>query len=265
VTPERFAILRRLLSDRLAAALRRLFLDLGAWREEDARRFAAQAVPLVQGAQRTLATLTAAYVAAQATEAIGRPVPPPGIPDTRVLGLRGVDPAQVYRRPFVELYTALARGKPMTEALDLASSRLSRIAELDMQQTYAHATQAAMQALPPAVRPSGWRRVLIGPENCALCVVASTQSYTIETLNPMHPACDCTVAPLFGDVDHVIEPDQLERVHAAVQELTGTVDRGARAPDYRQITVAMTNEHGELGPMLARPRDRFTTAADLPT
>jgi hypothetical protein len=267
VTPDRFALLRRLLSGRLVAALAALFRELGSWRDDDADRFVTQAVPAVQGTQRALAALTASFIAAQATEALGRVVGPPGVPDAAVLGLRaGVTPADVYRRPFVTLRAALADGLALPEALERGVTRLGQVAEMDMQQTYAESSRAAMRALPAAARPTGWRRVLVGPESCALCVVASTQRYTLADLNPIHPACDCTVAPLFaGEDDPGIEPDRLERVHAAVEQLTGRSDRGARAPDYRQLLVSMTPSHGELGPMLVRPRDQFTTAADLPS
>ena len=97
-----------------------------------------------------------------------------------------------------------------------------------------------------------------------MCVVASTQRYRIENLNPIHPGCNCAVDPLFGDVSElVIEPELLEAVHDAVGQLTGASDRGAREPDYRQLLVSATAEHGELGTLLVRPRDQFTGPGDL--
>jgi hypothetical protein len=183
-----------------------------------------------------------------------------------VTGLRGVPYEEVYRRPFATVYTHLSRGAPLEEAVERGATRLAGIAEADLQQTYAHAAQAAMEALdvPEADRPRFWRRVLIGTGNCALCVIASTQRYRVEELNPIHPGCDCEVAPLFGsDPGQVIEPDLLDQVHTAVEELTGDHDRGGRATDYRRLMVQMTREHGELGPMLVRPRDAFTSADDL--
>ena len=265
MTPEEAAALRRQITVQLTATLTGLFTNLGAWRAAEAALFLTQAVPLVQGAQRVLAGLVSALIADRATAATGRLVPPPPVPDADVLDLRGVAPAEVYTRPFRTVYTALAAGEPIDRAVQRGVTRLEQVAEMDMQQTYARTSRAAMKALPPEARPSGWRRVLIGSVNCALCVVASTQRYTIEDLNPIHPACDCEVDPVFGASDSVIEPELLERVHAAVESLTGEADRGARAPDYRQLLVSMTPEHGELGRMLVRPRDRFTTAAQLPS
>jgi hypothetical protein len=255
--------MRRTLTDRLIAMLVATFDALGSWHRPDAARFAQTAVPLVRGAQDALAGLTSNYVAQAASVALQRPVAPPPIPPARRgARLRLKDPQEVYQRPFTQAWGDLAQGKQLDDAVRGARVRLREIAEGDMQQTYAEAAQEAMQALPQ--RPVGWRRVLVGPENCAMCVVASTQLYMLEHLNPIHPACDCIVAPVFGDAEHVIEPDLLERVHAAVFELTGRVDRGARAPDYRKIITRMTYTHGELGPMLARPKDHHTGPSEIP-
>lgn len=267
MTPEQFAVLRRNLSERLILTLVRLFLGLGSWRDDDAEDFIAQAVPLIQGGQRSLAALTSAFVAAQASEALDISVAPPGVPDDDAIELRaGIDAEVAYRRPFKAVYKALAKGKNLTTAVELGRVRLEEIAEMDLQQTYARASRAAMRALPAQARPRYWRRVLSGLESCALCVIASTQRYTVEDLNPIHPNCDCQVQGIFGrDPGQIIEPDLLEQVHTAVEELTGQADRGARAPDYRQLMVQMTPQHGEIGTLLVRPRDRFTGPGDLAT
>lgn len=265
MTPEQFAVLRRSLSMRLISTLARVFLGLGSWRDVDAARFLRQVVPLVEGSQRGLAALTAAFVAAQAGEALGRTFTPAGVPDGAAVNLRrGVDTDVVYRRPFATVYNALSKGKPLSEAIELGRARLEQVAEMDLQQTYAHATRASLRALPESARPRFWRRVLSGLENCGLCVIASTQRYTVGELNPIHPQCDCQVQPIYGrDPGQVIAPDLLEQVHAAVEALTGRKDRGARAPDYRDLMVSMTPEHGEVGTLLVRPRDRFTGPGDL--
>lgn len=264
MNPARFAFLRRSLTSRLIVALTRMFDGLGSWHRPDAQRFAASAVPMVEGAQAALANLTSNYVASVASEALRRPVAPPPIPQTARARLRLKDPAEVYQRPFVEAYTALKDGDQLDKALGKARLRLREVAEGDMQLTYAHASRAAMDGLPEKQKPSGWKRVLVGNYNCALCIIASTQRYHIKDLNPIHPQCDCLVEPIYGPTGQVIAPDVLEAVHAAVKELTGTIDRGARAPDYRKIMIQMTHEHGELGKMLARPRDRFTGPRSIP-
>jgi hypothetical protein len=265
VNPARFAFLRRSLSSRLIVALTRMFDGLGSWHRPNAQRFTAAAVPMVEGAQAALANLTSNYVASVASEALRRPVAPPPIPHTARARLRLKDPAGVYQRPFVEAYTALRDGDQLDRALGKARLRLREIAEGDMQLAYTHASRAAMEGLPVGQKPTGWRRVLIGSENCAMCVLASTQRYHREDLNPVHHFCDCTVEPIYGPVhDRVIEPQLLEQVHAAVKDLTGVVDRGGRAVDYRHIMTQIVHEHGELGRMLARPGDRFTGPRSIP-
>ena len=269
MTPEWFAEARRTLSQRLITALARLFLGLGNWRNSDADLFVAQAVPLVHGAQRLLAALISNHIAGQATTELGWPVAPPGVPDIAAVNLRhGVDADVVYRRPFTSLYTALAHGQTLGDAVAAGRLRLEQIAEADLQQTHAHATQAAMRALPPEARARYWKRVLVGDESCALCVVASTNQYSLGELNPIHPGCDCDVQAVFSRGDDTAHAEKesalLERVHAAVEELTGQADRGGRTPDYRHLLVDMTAVHGELGPLLVRPHHRFTGPHDLP-
>lgn len=253
---------RRALTDKLVDALVELFTGRKSWRDTDMRTFLRQAVPLVRGSQVSMAELVGTAVAARASQATGRTVAPVAIPASLIRDLRGVPPAEVYARPFVALRTALSEGRSLTEAVRIASNRLREIAEADMQQTYAHANQQAMQRLPEEVRPRYWRRVLVGEENCALCIVAASNRYTVEDLNPIHPGCNCDVDPVFGrDVHRETDDARLRQVHQAVQELTGRASAGGRSVDYRKLLV---RDHGELGPMLVRPLDEFTGPQDIP-
>ncbi len=347
MTPAQFAAFRAALTGDLTVALRAIFLELAGWREPDYRLFVGQARPLVLGAQRAMASATAAQIADRASVALSRPVAPPPVPAaTREYLRRDVTVDEVYRRPFASVYTSLADTAPVASdglsaagsadepdptprpvvvtdddvrravetararsqaerpaarraavgdddvaaavaavraraaaeraerrtrerlerAVTAGTQRLEQTADLDMQQTYAVAAAEAMQTLPPDARPTGWKRVLVGEVNCALCVVASTQRYRIKDLNPIHPACDCEIEPLFGEDERVIDPESLAAVHAAVAELTGRSDAGARAPDYRELLIRrMTPDHGELGPMLVHPRHRFRKKYQLPT
>jgi hypothetical protein len=200
IAPEQFFLGRTTLTQRLLNALVTMFRGLGSWRGPDADRFVGQAVPLVQGAQRTLGSLSAAYIASQASRTLGRAAAPPGVREAAMVNLRaGMTSQQVYRRPFATLYTALAKDVPFPEALGRAEGRLEQVAGFDLQQTYAEAARDAMRQLPADSAPSGWRRVLVGEENCALCVIVSTQRYTVAELNPLHVNCDCRVEPVFGE------------------------------------------------------------------
>lgn len=263
---DEFVTRRRDLSTRLVELLVAMFYDLGSWRDTDLEVFLEQAEPAVAAGQEMLGQLTAAYIADQAAAVFDTTVPVPALRPEQVTNLRtGADARDVYARPFVELRTALARGRSLDEAVHLGSVRLGQIAEADLQQTYAHASDAAMRQLPTQMRPRYWRRVLQGPENCAMCVVASTQRYHLETLNPIHPGCDCTVDPIWSrnDPGQVIDEERLAQVHAAVKEMTGRSDAGARAPDYRKLMTDITDRHSELGDMLHRRGDHFTTGREL--
>ncbi|MGW4127964.1 hypothetical protein [Amycolatopsis japonica] len=190
MTPEQFAVRRRDLSEHVKRALVLLFTGLDSWRDEDQARFLEQAIPIIRGGQSALASLVAAWVAQLAGDAAGYRIAPPSIPATAAVNLRnGVDDTDVYVRPFVEIYTLLSKGASLTEAVTSGELRLREITEMDLQQTYSYASRAALEELPEDARPRFWRRVLNSPENCAMCVLASTQRYRIQKLKPIHPGC----------------------------------------------------------------------------
>ncbi len=113
-------------------------------------------------------------------------------------------------------------------------------------------------------------RQLSGAENCALCVIASTQRYLAKDLQPMHPGCDCGQRGIRASQDpgQIIDPDLLELTHAAVEAKLGATDRSARLltgenPISDFLDLIVTREHGELGPTLTWRADRFTGPNDL--
>lgn len=259
-----FTTLRSRINASTIATVLRIWSTLDSWRDRDAARLARLVVPVVQAGQVTVGQATSAYMASQAGQAFNATVAPPAVPAAVVIGGRGVPGGEVYRRPFVQIYTALDAGKSLLDAVGIGRSRLAEIADLDLQRAYSLAAQHAMNNLPERYRPRLWRRVTTGGHSCALCVVASTHRYHRSDLHPIHRKCDCRVEPDFsGDAGQMLDDNVLERVHAAVADLTGTSDRGGRAPDYRQLIVEMTAEHGELGPLLVRPSDHFTGPSDL--
>jgi len=152
--------------------------------------------------------------------------------DRSVVDYRGVDSDTVYRRPAVELYTALSQGAEYTEAVSQGRGRLQSIVATDLQ-------QARNRQSHVSVGKSGfryYRRVLSGKEDCELCRIASTHRYNHDDLMPIHPGCDCGVEPLW---EYDPAPD----------------------PAAEKVVV---NMHGELGPTLGWAADHFTSAADIP-
>lgn len=246
----------------LVAYVLGLFGGLGSWRDPDKARFAAQVTPIVAGAQRQVASLMDAYLTRLLSDMRGRPARPTGaIPD--VSRLRGVDPGTVYGRPFDTVWAELAEGRDFEQALAAGRLRAEQITKTDLQLAETHTARALLEDDHDVV---GFRRVLTGTTSCGLCVVASTQRYHRGELLPIHPGCDCGVAPIIGDGDpgHVINAPLLEATHDAIQERFGASGRTARDPiDYRDLLV--THEHGEIGPILARRGDVFTGPGDLAT
>lgn len=216
--------------------------------------------PRVTAGQLRIADLTRAYLAQCARE-LGWKVVLPPIDQDEIRSARGVDPRVVYRRPAVDVYTALAAGKPLPQAAAEGRLRLTQLIGGDMQLAKVHASRQSMRGYPE--EGQFYRRVLTGRENCALCVVASTQRYYRGDLLPIHPGCDCGVQPLPPGlaVNQVIDEDLLEQVHQITADRLGVSDRGGRTPDYRKLLTV--SEHGEYGPTLswAQPKAKPKTKA----
>ena len=231
------------------------FESLGRWRTADIDRFVAQLVPVVVAGQRQVATLTDLYLSQQLTAMYGAGAAVGGALDLDALSgaaLRGgTDPEEVYRRPAVALYTALSRGAALPQAVREGTARLTGLISTDMQLARTHTTRARLSQSPAQY----YQRTLSGTENCALCVVASTQRYRTDELMPIHPGCDCGVAPARSGSPHVLDRARLEQIHGAVEAYAGRIARDAREVDYREILV--THTHGEYGPTLAYRGQHF--------
>lgn len=270
----------------LLTVLARLWESLTSWRDADAERFAAQATPVVAGAQQATATYTAAYLARMAAEMTGSPLRMPDVRPSSFVGeaVRPVPPSEVYQRPFKQIWTDLSQDKPLDQAVQSGQKRLNDLASTDVQLAKTHTSRAVLDSMANVV---GYRRVLTGAENCGMCFVASTQRYHGANLMPIHPGCDCAVAPIIGHEDpgQIINSamltegamptgvtkggtkvyqhtdaldagDLLEPVHKAIQDRFGVSDRGGRLVDYRHILLVQ--DHGELGPVLTVARHKFT-------
>jgi hypothetical protein len=235
-----------------------LWRALPDYRDADIARFRRTVIPVVRSASQRVAQLTAAYQM-RSLEELGDRVPMALVPASEIAEPRGVDAQTVYQRPAVTVYTELSQGAPLALAVAAGARRLQSLVETDLQLVKVAQSRQSIAASSFEF----YRRVLTGNENCALCVIASTQRYHKRALMPIHPGCDCSVEVLAVDQDpgQVIDPALLEGTHGKVAELTGVADRGGRAPDYRELIV--TSEHGEIGPYLRWRADAFTGPADI--
>lgn len=236
-------------------------------------RYVDQMVPIVLGSQRAMSAMVVAELSRQVPPAYLRGGPPIVVPPAAVTGapLRQKAVEQVYSRPFFEAQRAIAAGKSRPEAIAAGYRRLEKVAVTDLQLAQTHtarefATQLQRRQPDQSTATGnivGFRRVLSSkPNHCALCIIASTQRYRSFDLMPIHPGCGCRVAMVLGDSDpgQVLDPRLAQEIHNAVRRDLGDayVDPGGRngLAAYRDIIV--TNQHGELGPVLGVRDHTFT-------
>lgn len=254
--------------DRVVAHAAAVWSASGGFRDAEVDRIVARIVPAVQAGQLQMAALTDAYIGRMSVLAGVRWTA--GV-DRSVVSYRGVPDSEVYRRPAVTVYTALADGENYSVAVERGARRLGSIVATDLQQARTRQSSSSIGHSGFA----GFRRVLTGNENCALCAIASTQRYHKGDLMPVHPGCDCGVEPISGDAGRqVIDSRTLEQTHADIEARLGGTDRGARdlgigktdvkgrpLSDFTDLIV--THEHGEYGPTLSWRSQHFTSEAQI--
>lgn len=256
---------------RVLSYVKAVWANSPSFRDADIDRIVARIIPVVQAGQVQVAQLTDAYVGRMSVLAGVTWVS--GVDREAVVDYRGVPADDVYRRPAVTTYTALSKGASYADAVTQGANRLQSIVATDIQ-------QAKNRQASRSIGGSGFKyfeRRLTGRENCAFCVIASTQRYLNGDLMPLHPGCDCDCVPLqsMKDPGQVIKPELLELTHAAIDAKLGGTDRGARElglnksstkgqplSDFTELIIV--NEHGELGPTLGWRSDHFTGPGDLP-
>lgn len=256
---------------RLDAALTAQWRSMESWRDADMARLLNEILPLVTAAERQIVDETVAHLAAVSAAATATTFRPavPRYQDVTGARLRGVDPSVVFMRPQAVLNNAIAEGKSLTAAVTAGETRLRSLGATNLQ-------LAKRDTVAAYGRAPFYRRVLTGGENCALCVIASTQRYRTGSLMPIHPGCDCGEEEIVdGQPPHVIDPELLNTTHAEIERRLGATDRGAfdlalgvekstasgkRVSDFTELIV--TRQHGELGPVLTWRSDHFRDAAE---
>lgn len=212
-----------------------LWRGLGSWDRTDIDRFAPPAARLVRAGQLQEARLTLGYLDRVSRLRTGRPSPT--VPIERIPGRQNRKPLQdVYTRPFVWTWTEMVEDDELdqAEAADRVVQRIERSVETDLQLVSRNTADAVIRA---DERIIGYRRVLSEkPNHCDLCIIASTNTYRRGDLLPIHPACSCTVEPIYGarrDIEAEIDR-KLDEAYARAAERT----------------TAVVLDHGEYGPYL---------------
>lgn len=250
----------------VASRTERAWRELGSWDRADVARFLAVALPLVAAGQRRTVALTDAYL----SRMVGRRAV--GLNADRLTGAAvraGTDPATVYERPFVQLWSALSNGTPFADAMNAAGARASGAAQTDISLTMRASAAEFNDTLPAEERPWRWVRVPSG-ESCGLCVTASTQLYKSPDLLPIHDRCDCGVEPVSRDSEKAAK----DRNRALLRNLKSQDSYSTDAAHLKRLRVdeqgnfvlpePAVQVHGELGPVLVDASHEFTTAAALP-
>lgn len=204
----------------------RLWRALPGYDERDVDPWLARVLPLVLGGQRMSVALTEAYLA----RAMGRA--PLGVNPERIIGSAaraGATPDEVYRRPFVTLWSALGEGKEFATAAQTALARAVGTSAMDMQLAMRGTLVEVGQADDEIM---GFERVA-DDDACGFCMEVDGAQFRTEDAMPLHNHCGCGVEPV---------------PYTRGQPLT---------PDPPPETVAI-EEHGELGPVLGDPAHDFT-------
>jgi hypothetical protein len=204
------------------AGTERIWRGLPAYDEANVDQWLSQVLPLVTAAQRRSVSLTDGY--------LGRAMRrrPLGVsPDEILSGLRnGTPPEEVYRRPFVTLWSAL-EGTPYLDAVAAGGARATGTAAMDVQLAMRGTAEAVNEADPNMY---GFMRVADGGA-CAFCQEVDGAYVKSGDAMALHNNCGCGLEPL--DAPH---------------------SRAASLPSG--VTV---HEHGELGAVLTSPEHDFTT------
>lgn len=213
---------------------------VAAWRalpsydEQNVPAFLARAVPAVAIAQRSSIALTAAFLARQS----GEQLPAADVAAILAATRAGVPLEEVYRRPFVTVWTALQDGTRWEDAVAAGLARASGSAAFDV--------QAAMRG---TLRDVGERTDrIVGYERvpdagaCSFCRLVAGQRYTTAQLMPLHNRCGCGVDVITrARRDEFFEGNRANDLDLSVEDARVAIE-----------------QHGELGPVLVDAQHQFT-------
>lgn len=209
----------------VSRAVQGIWTGLPGYDEENVANWLARVVPVVLAGQRQSAALTDAFIARAMRRA------PIGIKAETVTGAaarNGVAPQEIYRRPFVTVWTALGNGQALEQAVTAGLARARSTAAMDIQLA-SRSTLTAIEQADGDIR--GWQRVA-DPGACEFCQQVDGAFVKSAAAMPLHNHCGCTLEPL--------------------------TSRAGTSPVPDGVAVHM---HGELGPVLTSPDHHFTSEA----
>lgn len=235
------------------------FSSLGSWRDSDIDAYARAIAPYVIGAKRQIANLELAKMKALATiSGVSLVLPQVSAIDLTTNALRnGANAAQVVERPFVSMRMKLAQGSTVSAAIAAGAARAASIFSTDVQLARRATGLAARSSTTKIKR---YARVLTGSSSCALCYVASTNTYGKQDLLPIHAGCDCGVREIYDA--EAFQEQSTSNLNATHEALDKRFGKGNTFDS--DLSKVIVQEHGELGPVLTIKGQKFTGPNDLP-
>lgn len=152
----------------------------------------------LEQAQRAGVRLTAAYLSSFIASELGRrAVELPVIDETGLVGLAadGRPITEALAPTAITVKTALADGKPASDALQEGARRATRLAASAVTAAPRAALEAQIQTHPLI---TGWRRVTHG--GCGACLAAAAHGYDRHQPLRVHDHCHCTAEPVIRGV-----------------------------------------------------------------
>jgi hypothetical protein len=218
---------------RVAAAMAKAWDGLPNYDEASVEPFLAAAVPTTTAGQRASVALTGAFLARM----LGRA--PAGVDPAAVLALvrNGTPAREVYRRPFVTVWSDLKAGQPWEQAVQAGRDRAVSAVQTDVQLAMRQTLNVVGEADPAIL---GYRRVP-DPGACVFCRLVAGQRYTTRDLMPIHNHCGCGVDVITAENRHLFGGNPKNDLSITKDGVTATI-----------------HEHGELGPVLTDGADHFT-------
>lgn len=208
-----------------------IFRSLGSYNDETLTQFIDTVEPIVRAGQQRAVALTDAYLSAETGTA------PAGLPlqDIAQAVRNGTPIEEVYRRPFVSTWTALADDMSFQEAVNAGELRAAGIANMDVLLAY---TQSMVQA-GKSGNIVAYQRVANGA-CCPFCALLDGTFTGPTEPMPIHNNCNCTAAPIMSKdgVGSLLSP--------------GSV-----------VEDVAIHEHGEYGPVVTGAGDHFTNARQV--
>lgn len=218
------AELRRLVKQATIAIWR----GLPGYDRADVETFVDAITPIISAAQRQSVALTEGYLA-RALERPALGLDPAALSGAAVRN--GATPAEVYSRPFVNVWTALGNGVPYEAAVAAGLARATATAAMDVQLS-ARATFDAAAAADDNIY--GYQRVADG-DACKFCSLVDGAYVKRADAMALHDNCGCSLEPL-----------------------TSPHPRAAKLPSGVAV-----HEHGELGAVFGSPDHNFTGPSGL--